>query len=183
MRNAGRAREHLLFANALVGLLIAAAAWSGCRGSARRAADGHGEADAGPPSEVVALLRDLAAKEDAYRAEFATYLSTGTEGTYWPSEIPRTGIEVDDSSVPQKLKELGFRPLAKVWCGYVVVAGPAGSAEGMGPIGRRVFRDAIPEDDWYYVVGRCDQDGNPEVDTVCALSSASAALECTDIGR
>lgn len=82
-------------------------------------------------SEVHALLRDIAAKQEAYRAEFGQYLNVSQAFDFSarrPLLAPRGDfgwVEWDPGPDPVGLgwRQLGFAPNGAVRFGYVVVAG------------------------------------------------------------
>jgi len=86
-------------------------------------------------SEVHALLRDIGAKQEAYKAEFGTYLNVSGSmafGNRRPVAAPRNDfgwvdwLPVAGDPIDAAWNQLGFRPQSAVRFGYVVVAGLPG---------------------------------------------------------
>jgi prepilin-type N-terminal cleavage/methylation domain-containing protein len=125
-------------------------------------------------AEVQALLRDIAAKEEAYKSEFGEYLNvSGTMdfGNRRPAGAPRNDFGYVDwipGSDPIDLawKMLGFAPQSAVRFGYVVIAGlpgttPSGSDYSMGL--------ANTNDHWWAAVAY----GNVDAQTVSGAGDCS----------
>jgi prepilin-type N-terminal cleavage/methylation domain-containing protein len=94
-------------------------------------------------SEVHALLRDIAAKQEAYKAEFGQYLNVSQTmdfGNRRPAIAPRNDfgwVDWDGGSdvIGLGWRQLGFRPQSAVRFGYVVVAGMPGVVVAGVPAG------------------------------------------------
>jgi len=115
-------------------------------------------------SEVQALLRDIAAKEEAYKAEFGQYLNvSGTMdfSTRRPAAAPKVGFgfvpwNPGSDAVGTAWSQLGFAPQSAVRFGYVVVAGLPGVTVSGVPTGL-----ANTNDHWWATVGYGNVDGGP----------------------
>lgn len=107
-------------------------------------------------SEVHALLRDIGAKQEAYKAEFGTYLNVSgsmafanrrpaaapTQDFGWVDWAPGT------DAIGVAWNQLGFRPQSAVRFSYVVVAGLPGVVGTGVPAGL-----ANTNDHWWAAVG------------------------------
>ena len=89
-------------------------------------------------AEVPRMFGEFMAKEKAFQAEFGRFLSTGNEGTYWPTAMTlnkqadaRTGSPGDVAAAP-KIDTGGDG----LWCQYNAVAGAANSTAGRRPWGK-----------------------------------------------
>jgi prepilin-type N-terminal cleavage/methylation domain-containing protein len=116
----------------------------------------------GKAAEVPFMLGHIQQREVSYQAENGVYLSTGTADTdIWPSQ---TSIQDDSKAGDSK----PVAPLPATWsalrmapgkdtlyCGYVAIAGIAGTAPG-SPGGLAVFNNATPTKDWFYVRAECN---------------------------
>jgi prepilin-type N-terminal cleavage/methylation domain-containing protein len=107
-------------------------------------------------SEVQALLRDIAAKQEAYKAEFGQYLNVSVTmdfGKRRPATAPRADfgfVDWDPGADPDGTawRQLGFAPQSAVRFGYVVVAGLPGVTVSGVPAGL-----ANTNDHWWAAVG------------------------------
>jgi prepilin-type N-terminal cleavage/methylation domain-containing protein len=106
-------------------------------------------------SEVHALLRDIAAKEEAYRSEFGEYLNVSGTMDYAnrrPVLAPRNDFgwvdwDAGSDDVATRWAKLGFRPQSAVRFSYVVVAGLPGVTVSGVPAGL-----ADTNDQWWAAV-------------------------------
>ena len=126
-------------------------------------------------SEVLAMFAELRAKEEAYRAEFSTYLSVGAnEDDVWP-HLLAAGEPVAKpftAGAPTNWVSLGIAPgKAQLYCGYSVVAGVPSSLAGAGARGTTYYSNTAPNTPWWYATSYCDNDGNPAVNTLYMTSS------------
>ena len=87
-------------------------------------------------AEAQALLRDIAAKQDAYKAEFGQFLNVSDSWTFSnrrPSNAPLDSFGYTDwmgggDAIYMAWNQLGFRPQSAVRYGYITVAGLPGTA-------------------------------------------------------
>jgi hypothetical protein len=56
-------------------------------------------------------------------------------------------------------------PMSRVYCGYVAMAGRGGDGANLGAKAGDFGLAAAPATDWYYLLARCDLDGNPARDS------------------
>lgn len=129
-------------------------------------------------TEVVQMFAELKSREEAYHAEFGSYLPacpapTGTagkdcaEGAYWPATLPGRGELMDATSPPARWQALRVQiPKAGLYCQYEVVAGPGGDNTPMGPIGIGVYGSTAPLRGWFYVLAQCDWDSDSTVNAM-----------------
>lgn len=135
--------------------------------------------DSGRTAEVMSMFAEFRAKEEAYRAEFSTYLSTGVDenNDLWPALLT-DGTEPKSKSIVPLLASwttLGLNPgRTQLQCAYVAIAGPAGTA----PIGARgaPIVGAAPTVPWYYLNASCDNDSQPAVNAFFTTASSTTAV-------
>ena len=132
-------------------------------------------------SEVYAMFAEIRAKEEAYRAEFSTYLSSGTgEADLWPALLvagepkAKFWLPVPGAS---NWTAIGISPgKAMVYCGYTVIAG-APNVAAAGVYGAATF-PAAPTTQWWYAMAVCDNDGHGSPNaTWVAASDRDAVFE------
>jgi Tfp pilus assembly protein PilE len=137
-------------------------------------------------SEVLSMFAEIRAKEEAYRAEFSSYLPMGTGGStavpgsdtaFYPtltSNEPQPKCVVTAGSCaatpPATWNFLGIAPpKIQLYCGYAVSAGPSTMAPA-GTYGAGVYPTA-PTTNWWYAVATCDNDGDPSVNAIFVTTS------------
>jgi prepilin-type N-terminal cleavage/methylation domain-containing protein len=131
-------------------------------------------------AEVQALLRDIAAKEEAYKSEFGQYLNVSGTMSFAarkPSGAPRGDFGYLDwpntpsDDIDRGFQQLGFKPQGGVRFGYVVVAGlPGGDVSGVPPgLMDRTDGSDGKQDHWWAAVAY----GNVDVGTVSSETDCS----------
>ncbi|MBI5486120.1 MAG: prepilin-type N-terminal cleavage/methylation domain-containing protein [Deltaproteobacteria bacterium] len=120
-------------------------------------------------AEAQALLRDIAAKQDAYRAEFGQFLNVSGSFSYAnrrPVNAPRgdfgfLGWVGGGDPIYTAWNQLGFRPQSAVRFGYVVVAGLPGTDPSSLGVPAGFAGDA--NDHWWAAAawGNPNAGGNP----------------------
>lgn len=130
-------------------------------------------------TEIAAIFAELRVRQEEYHAEEGLYLSTGlTETDLFPPAAPvgPGDAPIDISGLLSAVDGTGTTP-ADQWvnlrmrprkhqlrCAYVSIAGPGGG----GAIGSMASGDfgmsAVPESNWYYLLARCDADGDSGTD-------------------
>ena len=113
-------------------------------------------------TEARATIPKLRARQETYRAKHGTYLSTTSKGEddFYPAPGPepqRRPFQPSIDERPAWAKLSPAMPKKVMWCGYVIVAGPAGSLAKAGPRGKALFANRPPPDPWYYIRARCIQ--------------------------
>lgn len=130
-------------------------------------------------SEVVAVFAEIRLREDAYRAEFSTYLSSSAmaaEDDFWPPLGANEPSAKAWQPAPGNWNALGATPgKAQVYCAYSIVAGAAGSLNGAGARGIAAF-PSVPQTPWWYASATCDNDGNPGVNAMFVTTSDSLSI-------
>jgi Tfp pilus assembly protein PilE len=111
-------------------------------------------------SEVSTVFAELAIREEQYKVENGSYLATGAnEAALWPA-APSPNLQEFIVGRPATWDTLRFiAPSKQVRCAYVVITGPANG----GAVGAQgtVFGFAIPTSTaWYYMLAKCNMDGN-----------------------
>jgi type IV pilus assembly protein PilA len=126
--------------------------------------------------EILQIFGELKSREEAYKAEFGSYLpacataatATGvsdcTEGDYWPATIVGGPNKTDATSPPIRWQTLRVSlPSGGLYCQYEVVAGPAGDNTKINTTGQLLFGTTAPVRAWYYLMAQCNWDGDTTV--------------------
>lgn len=112
-------------------------------------------------SEVNAVFAELRQRQEEYHLANGTYFSTGAnEGDIFPA-APGSQSQETAASMPASWITLKLRlPNSKLYCGYVAIAGTANNPAGLGAKAGEFGLTTTPSTDWYYLVARCNLDGN-----------------------
>ncbi len=116
-------------------------------------------------AEVNAVFAELRQREEEYHLANGSYLSTGTgETDIYPATPGRTAQLA--SSPPASWTTLKVRLANEnLYCGYVVIAGAAGSGTGLGAKAGEFGLTNAPTTDWYYLLAHCNLDGSSTRDS------------------
>lgn len=119
-----------------------------------------GETRKSKAAEVAPLFSDLRVRLEEYLQENGTYPPTVGETAWNPATAPGARVSLD-------LAAPGWQPLhvrlsgdSAVLCRYTFATGLAGDATNIGPQGAALGFTA-PSADWYYLLAKCDMDGDP----------------------
>jgi prepilin-type N-terminal cleavage/methylation domain-containing protein len=126
--------------------------------------------DSGRTAEAMAMLGEIRNREEAYRAEFGSYLSTATnETTVFPTigscnvagQVEPCAKSASPNASPPAApplawSQLGINPQKnQLYCGYVALAGPAGTPAS-GVIGLQQLGSSAVPSPWWYGIAICD---------------------------
>ncbi|MBK9032494.1 MAG: prepilin-type N-terminal cleavage/methylation domain-containing protein [Myxococcales bacterium] len=149
MQRRGFTLVELMVAVAIVGILAAIAIPQFSR-TTRKARS----------SEVNAVFAEMRQRQEEYHLANGTYFSTGTGETDTYPTTPTKTAQLA-SSPPASWTTLKLRLTNdKLYCGYVAIAGTAGSAVGLGTKAGEFGLTAGPATDWYYLLAHCNLDGS-----------------------
>jgi prepilin-type N-terminal cleavage/methylation domain-containing protein len=125
-------------------------------------------------SEVASMFAELRVRQEQYHLENGVYLSTGaSETATWPATPNRKGQTIQP--LPATWLSLKVLPPdSTVYCTYVVRAGVAGGAAGTIATS---FGFTVPNANWFYIVARCNMDGNSATDGYFFTSSVETTLQ------
>jgi prepilin-type N-terminal cleavage/methylation domain-containing protein len=165
VRQRGFTLIEILIAVAIIGVLVGLAVVSFTKQS--RKARG---------SEVQAMFAALRIAQEQYHLENGRYLSTGAnEGDIFPATPMKTSQPF--TPMPTTWVSLKVKlPDENGYCGYTVVAGMANNGTSIGAVAAS-FGFTTPTTDWYYLLARCDLDGNSTRDSLYFSWSGDPALQ------
>jgi prepilin-type N-terminal cleavage/methylation domain-containing protein len=142
--------------------------------------------DAGRTSEAMAMLGEIRAKEEAYRAENSIYNSWSAGSEASSASLPTVDSQACSyggtkepcpKAVPTtnaNWTQLGISPgKGTLQCGYVLNSGLAGTA-ATGTIGTGFFGTTAQTTPWWYAIAICDNDGSST--TNASFSTASNTM-------
>jgi prepilin-type N-terminal cleavage/methylation domain-containing protein len=127
--------------------------------------------DSGRSAEVYAMLGEIRAKEEAYKAEYSKYLATSTSETdfypvllgagqepkakTWKASAPTTWTNTSG------LPTLGLNPTrTQLYCGYAVLADDTGQSPPAAARGNAAFNNTAPLVPYWYAIATCDNDSD-----------------------
>jgi prepilin-type N-terminal cleavage/methylation domain-containing protein len=138
-------------------------------------------------SEVMSMLGEMRAKEEAYIVENGTYLSTSTandETAVYPALLGAAEFTLKPwtTTPPAPWLQLGVNPpRQQLYCGYVAIAGgantnPIGAAGGaiFGSIARVGVGGTMPQP-WFYARACCDFE-TPRGGATCPPASPTQSI-------
>jgi prepilin-type N-terminal cleavage/methylation domain-containing protein len=133
-------------------------------------------------TEVAAVFAEFRVRQEEYHAENGSYLSTGTsDNDTFPSATPvgpsaapidvgplLQAVDGSGSSAADQWVKLRMKPRKTQFrCVFVSIAGPpATPVGGLGGAVLGMNNPNPPESNWYYLVARCNADGDPAVNSV-----------------
>jgi prepilin-type N-terminal cleavage/methylation domain-containing protein len=142
-------------------------------------------------AEVMAMLGEMRAKEEAYKTEMGAYLSTNAtndENLVHPvlgacglaGAVEPCPKAVDPR--PAQWTTLGLNPHGRqLYCGYVAVAGAAAAVVPAGTRGAAILGAAAQPTPWFYLRATCDlkrtNPANAEWWTAMNTTSVASANE------
>jgi prepilin-type N-terminal cleavage/methylation domain-containing protein len=131
--------------------------------------------DSARTTEAYAMLGEIRSRQEAYRAEFSSYLNTGTgaESSLFPavdsaacypsgSKEPcqKAASAATGATLPTGWASLGINPgRTTLQCGYAAIAGAAASSV-TGTEGVRLLGSTAIATPWWYAIAICDNDGD-----------------------
>jgi prepilin-type N-terminal cleavage/methylation domain-containing protein len=139
--------------------------------------------DSGRAAEANAMLGEIRTREEAYRAEFGTYLSTQTTASeLYTNMFPVVGTcpsggepcakyaTAPLATVPTAWTQLAINAQkSSLYCGYAAIAGAAGSK----PSGLTIGSEQLPTNQtsvWWYAIGICDNNRTIAANTTYATA-------------
>ena len=135
-------------------------------------------------AEVGSVFAEIRTKLEGYKVEYGTYISSGADETaYAPTGTLGSTKRSWPVTLPSGLVAIKFVPPdTKVYCGYVVIAGPAGGGT-VGPLGASFGMAASPVANWYYILAQCNVDGSAAKDGFAFTSSVNSAIQYRNPGH
>ncbi len=138
-------------------------------------------------TEVTVVFTELRVKQEQFRLENGSFLSTGTsEPDLYPPSSPATdgGKVALPSPATGDMLTLRFAPdIQATRCGYVSIAGEGGDATNVGSVASSEFSYVPPAVDWYYLLAQCDMDQDSTVDSFYFQHSEDSKLYYINQGK
>jgi len=150
--------------------------------------------DSGRTAEAMAMLGEIRAKEEAYRAEFSSYTGWSGGGEAAANTLPTVdgGCSVGSKepcakNIPTTFtgnwaywSALGINPgKSQLYCGYIVNADLANKTV-TGTMGKDIITansgTATPATPWWYAIAMCDNDGTTGTNATFATAFDTAVV-------
>jgi prepilin-type N-terminal cleavage/methylation domain-containing protein len=127
-------------------------------------------------SEVQPMFNDLRVRLEQFLQENGRYPPTIGEGTLHPAGAPSTTRQ-PINPLPATWQALKVRISGndQVYCGYTWATGLANDASNIGTEAG-VFAFATPATDWYYLLAKCDMDGDGATFSFYFTSSTDTSI-------
>jgi prepilin-type N-terminal cleavage/methylation domain-containing protein len=135
-------------------------------------------------SEVQPMFNDLRVRLEQYLQENGTYPPTIGEGTWHPATAPSPDMTRQPlHPLPDAWKAIKVRISGndEVYCGYTWATGLANDSANIGAQASAAapngFGFTAPSTDWYYLLAKCDMDGDGKVFSWYFTSSTNPAIQ------
>ncbi|MBC7974357.1 MAG: type II secretion system protein [Myxococcales bacterium] len=134
-------------------------------------------------SEVQPMFNDLRVRLEQFLQENGKYPPTIGEGTMHPSSSPSSTRQALNP-LPVAWQDLKIRISGadEVFCGYTWVTGLANDPSNVGTQAG-LFAFVTPAIDWYYLLAKCDMDGDSSKFSYYFTSSADPTISKLDEGK
>lgn len=130
-------------------------------------------------SEVQPMFNDLRIRLEQYLQENGRYPPTIGEGTLHPAGPPGT-TQRPINPLPAEWQAIKVRisGIDAVYCGYTWVTGLASDGTNIGPKAAAAPLNFVaPSTDWYYLLAKCDMDGDGSVFSFYFASSVDSTIQ------
>lgn len=135
-------------------------------------------------SEVHPMFADLRLRLEQHMQERGRYPATIGEATLHPAGPPAaTARPINPPPAAWQAIKVRITGSDAVYCGYTWASGRAGDGANIGPEAAARFGYTAPATDWYYLLAKCDMDGDPSAFSWYFASSADPTIRKVDEGR
>ncbi|HMG58052.1 MAG TPA: type II secretion system protein [Kofleriaceae bacterium] len=144
-------------------------------------------------SEVQPMFNDLRIRLEQFMQEHGVYPPTIGEATMYPTAQPPPAWDLTTNPLPTAWTDIKVRISGtdQLLCRYTWVTGLAGALTNAGPIATGSatatppvgFGFTAPTSDWYYLLAKCNMDGDPATFSWYFTSSVDASLKKLNEGQ
>ena len=128
-------------------------------------------------SEVQPMFNDLRVRFEQYLQENGSYPATIGEATLHPAGTPiATTRPINPLPAAWQAIKVRITGNDRVYCGYTWATGLANDNINVGPVATATFTFAPPSTDWYYLLAKCDMDGDGAVFSYYFASSSNPTI-------
>lgn len=133
-------------------------------------------------AEVQPLFSDLRVRLEEYLQEHGAYPTGPGESTWNPAAAPGPRTPVDLAALLWQPLHVRLSGEHEVLCRYTFATGSAGDATNVGAQATAIGFTP-PSAGWYYLIARCDMDGDPTAFSWYFASSVDTRIRPMDEGR
>ena len=133
-------------------------------------------------AEVQPMFNDLRTRMVEYAGENGAYPASIGEGTLHPTTPVSTAQALLPLPATWNAIKIRITNTSNVYCGYTWVTGLAGDATNIGAEAV-AFGFTAPDTNWYYLLARCDLDGDSALDSVYFTSSRDPTIQKRNEGH
>jgi len=135
-------------------------------------------------SEVQPMFNDLRVRLEQFLQENGRYPPTIGEGTLHPASPTSTKQALNPLPTAWQDLKVRISGTDEVYCGYTWATGLANDASNIGPQAALFpIPFATPTTDWYYLLAKCDMDGDGKVFSWYFTSSTNPTILKLNEGR
>jgi len=134
-------------------------------------------------SEVQPMFNDLRVRLEEYLQEHGSYPATIGEATLHPSATLGTTKQALNP-LPDAWQAVKVRISGQdhVYCGYTWATGKADDPDGNIGAEATAFGFTAPTTDWYYLLAKCNMDGDPALFSFYFASSVNPVIQSRNEG-
>jgi prepilin-type N-terminal cleavage/methylation domain-containing protein len=134
-------------------------------------------------AEVQPMFNDLRVRLEQFLQESGRYPASIGEATLHPAGTPTASPRpINPLSPAWQAAKIRISGIDEVYCGYTWVTGLAGDASNVGPEAA-LFKFPIPSTDWYYLLAKCDMDGDSSTFSFYFADSANPDIQRRNEGQ
>jgi prepilin-type N-terminal cleavage/methylation domain-containing protein len=134
-------------------------------------------------SEVQPMFNDLRVRIEQYLQERGNYPASLGEATFYPLGAPSSPRTLDPSIAPWSAIKFRVSGNDRVVCGYTWVTGLASDSSNIGTEASTDFNFIAPATEWYYLLAKCDMDGDGSTFSWYFTSSINPQIDRRNEGR
>jgi type IV pilus assembly protein PilE len=133
-------------------------------------------------SEVEPMFNDMRVRLEQYMQENGNYPGSLGEGAFYPPGPVSTPRTLDPAQAPWQTIKFRTSGNNKVVCGYTWATGAPNDATNIGPEATS-FGFTVPDTDWFYLLAKCDMDGDNSVFSWYFSSSIDPRIKPANEGK
>ena len=134
-------------------------------------------------SEVQPMFNDMRVRLEQYMQENGNYPGSLGETSFYPLGPVSTPRTLDPAQAPWQAIKFRTSGSDLVICGYTWATGAANDPTNIGPEASTDFTFTVPDTDWFYLLAKCDMDGDNTVFSWYFASSIDPTIKKVNEGK